>query len=179
MDPDVIHDPVFQQLLLKYELESRKLRDAVIAMRSFYLTHHKGPQEETISEQWRGAILGEEACLRHGNVETAASDLLRYAFEIAPTNNDALHLEELYKLKMSHRGRLERRTGWGGHTKPAAGIEERVRIDDGPPITWIINPKNYEFTEKARKRRRPAEPAITPDESQHPGEPTDDVDSVE
>ena len=57
MDIDVVLDPLFEQLLLKYELEGRKLRDAVIAMRSFFLTHHKSPNDESTSEKWRGAIL--------------------------------------------------------------------------------------------------------------------------
>jgi hypothetical protein len=165
MDPDVIHDPVFQQLLLKYELESRKLRDAVIAMRSFYLTHHKSPQNETAAERWKGSILSEDTCQRHLSAESAAADLLRYAFEIAPHSDNALHLEELFKLKMAHRERLERRTGWGKTEPHPRGIEEKVLIDGGPPITWVINPKNYEFTEQARRRREQAEAAIPSEKS--------------
>lgn len=164
MDPDVVHDPVFQQLVHKFELESKRLRECVVAMRSFYLKHHKAPQDETTSEKWRGAILGEEAAARHQAVESAAADLLRYAFEIAPINNCPIHLEELYKLKMVHRERLERRGGWGPKTPSPKGIEEKVHIDDGPPVTWVIDPKNYEFTERARKRREKQQPAM-PDES--------------
>jgi len=164
MDPDVIHDPVFQQLLLKMELECRKLRDAVIAMRSHYLTHHKRPLDETAGEKWRGALLSEEAAARYQKVEDAAGDLLRYGFEIAPHSNDSLHLEEIYKLKLAHRRRLERRSGWGPGDPPTRGIEEKVHVDDGPPITWIINPKNYEFTERARKSKGKQQPAITPED---------------
>lgn len=180
MDPDVIHDPVFQQLLLKYELEARKLRDAVISMRSFFLKHHKSPNDETTTEKWRSAILSEEACQRHLSVESAAADLLRYAFEIAPVSNDALHLEELFKLKLAHRERLKRRSGWGV-TKPGPlGIEEKVRIDDGVPITWVINPRNYEFTERARRRREAAEKAAMPrEDSPSLSEPTGDVECVD
>ena len=180
MDPDVIHDPVFQQLLLKYELEARKLRDAVVAMRSFYLSHHKPPSDETTTEQWRSAILAEEACQRHLSVESAAADLLRYAFEIAPISNDSLHLEEIYKLKLAHRDRTGRRTGWGKGESHPQGIDEQVSIDDGPPITWVINPKNYEFTERARKRREAKEPAMPAQDSEHLDEPAPtDVDTVE
>ena len=90
MDPDIVHDPVFQQLVMKYELESRKLREAIIAMRSFYLTHHKSPQDENTSEKWRGAILSEFACEKHLAVESAAADLLRYGFEIAPKSSGSI-----------------------------------------------------------------------------------------
>ena len=164
MDPDVIHDPVFQQLLLKYEMEARKLRDAVISMRSFYLKHYKAPTEESPSEQWRSAILSEEACHRHQSVESAAADLLRYAFELAPNSNNPIHLEEILMLKLAHKERTERRAGWGKSKPHPKGIEEKVHIDGGPPITWVISPKNYEFTERARKRREGVEPAITEDD---------------
>jgi len=177
MDPDVIHDPVFQQLLLKYELEARKLRDSVIAMRSFYLKHHKAPADETTTEKWRSAILGEEACQRHQSVESAAADLLRYAFELAPVSNDALHLEELLKLKIIHSERLARGGGWAPPKPSPLGIEEKVYIDDGAPITWVINPKNYSFTERARKRREAAEAAIPEDVSPPLSEPPSDVES--
>ena len=153
MDPDVIHDPVFQDLLHKFELESRKLRDAVIAMRSFYLTHHTRPLDESTSEKWRGALLAEEACARHEGAESAAADLLRYAFELAPHSNGGLHLEEIMKLKHAHRERLDRRSGWGTPQPHPRGIEEKVLIDGGPAVTWVINPKDYEFTERARRRR--------------------------
>jgi len=177
VDPDVIHDPVFQQLLLKYELEARKLRDAVISMRSFYLKHHKAPADETATEKWRSAILGEEACQRHQLVESAAADLLRYAFEISPVSNDALHLEEVLRLKLAHRERLARGGGWARTKASPIGIEEKVYIDDGAPITWVINPRNYQFTERARKRREASEAAI-PDENTPPlSEPSTDVES--
>ena len=126
MDPDIIHDPVFQDLLLKYELAGRKLRDAVIAMRSFYLTHHKRPLDETTSEKWRGAILSEEACKYHEAVVDRAADLLRYSFEIAPHSNDGPHMEELLKLKAAHKERLKTKvTGRPAEPHPR-GIEEHV-----------------------------------------------------
>ena len=177
MDPDVIHDPVFQQLLLKYELEARKLRDAVISMRSFYLKHATPPIDETATEKWRSAVLAEEACQRHLSVESAAADLLRYAFELAPISSDALHLEEIYKLKLAHRDRTNRRTGWGKTGVHPLGIAERVSIDDGPPITWVISPKNYEFTNRARKRRESSEPAISPEHTPPLSEPDASVES--
>jgi hypothetical protein len=151
MDPDVVHDPVFQALLVKYEIAGRKLRDSVIAMRSFYLTHHKRPHDETPSEKWRGALLGEDAAQRHIDVEDAAAQLLRYAFEIAPHCNDALHLEELYHLKLAHKERLERRTGWGRPEPHPKGIEEKVTIDGGPPITLVIEPKHWDYTERGKR----------------------------
>jgi hypothetical protein len=162
MDIDVILDPVFEQLLLKYELEARKLRDAVIAMRSFYLKHHKSPQEETTSEKWRGAILSEFACEKHLAVQDAAADLLRYGFEICPKNSSAIHLEELYKLKLAHRERLERRSGWAKPKPGPKGIEEQVKIDEGPPVTVVIQPQHYDFTARAQRRAISAKPAIEP-----------------
>jgi len=151
MDPDVVHDPVFQDLLVKYEIAGRKLRESVIAMRSFYLTHHKGPHDETTSEKWRGALLGENAAQRHIDVEDAAGHLLRYAFELAPHSNDSLHLEELYLLKAAHKERLERRTGWGRSEPHPKGIEEKVSIDGGPPITLVIDPKHWDYTERGKQ----------------------------
>lgn len=180
MDPDVIHDPVFQQLLLKYELEARKLRDAVIAMRSFYLKHHVRPIDETTNQKWRGALLGEEAAARHYEVESAAADLLRYAFELAPHNNSPIHLEEIMLLKLAHRTRLAGGGGWGVTKTGPIGIEEKVQIDDGVPITWVINPKNYEFTERARRRRKAAEAAISrEDTTPLPKPQPDDVKDVQ
>lgn len=178
MDPDVVHDPVFYDLLHRLELEQRKLRDAVISMRSFYLTHHKKPQDETTSEKWRGALLGEEACARHESVQTAAADLLRYAFELAPHCNDGLHLEEIMLLKHAHRERLARRTGYGKAEPHPRGIEEKVHVDGGMPVTWVINPKNYEFTERARRRREREEPATDPESTLTPPPPSD-VEGVE
>lgn len=171
MDPDVIHDPVFQKLLHKLELEQRKLRDAVIAMRSFYLKHHKRPMDESTSEKWRGAMLSEEAAARFQNVESAAAQLLRYGFEIAPHSNNALHMEEIYLLKQAHKERVTKKAGWGKTPPHPRGIEEKVRVDDGPPITLVIEPRHYEFTDRARKRRKPAIPPET-DPSSAP-EPAD------
>lgn len=172
MDPDVVHDPVFQELVAKYELAGRKFRESVIAMRSFYLNHHKKPLDESTSEKWRGALLSEEAAQRHQNVEDAAAQLLRYAFEIAPHSNCDLHLEELYKLKLAHRERLERRTGWGKPTPHPRGIEERVRVDGGPPITLVIEPQHWEYTDRAKRAQDRKKPAILPSDTS----PTEDSD---
>jgi len=155
VDPDISHDPVFQQLLTHHELASRKLRDAVAAMRSFYLNHHKSPQAETTSEKWRGSILGEEASALFQRVEESAAQLLRYAYEIAPTNNTSVHMEEMARLKEAHRLRLKGGGLWSGARKTIRGIEEKVLIDDGPPITVIIKPSAYRFTQRAR-RKKPA-----------------------
>lgn len=174
MDPDVILDPVFQELLLKLELSTRKLRDAAIAMRSHYLTHDKKPQDEDATEQWRGAILSEEAALTHEAVEDAAAQLLRYAFELAPHSNCALHLEELCKLRLAHEDRLNLRTGWGTPYPHPRGIEERVRTKEGVPLTLVINPSAWEFTEKARRANAAREPAIHPEEDDCPHGPDEE-----
>ena len=154
MDPDVVHDPVYAELVAKHERACRKLRDAVAAMRSFYLTHHKRPLDESSAERWRGA------------------QLLRYAFEIAPHSNDGLHMEEILKLKAAHRERLERRTGWGKAAPHPKGIEEKVSVDGGPPITLVIDPKHYDYTERGKRARarREGKPAMDPS-TQPPAEP--------
>lgn len=175
MDPDVIHDPVYADLAAKLERSSKKLRDAVVAMRSFYLTHHKTPHEESNAERWRGALLSEEACRLHQEVEENAAQLLRYAFEIAPHSSSGLHLEEIMKLKAAHRERLQQRTGYGKKEPHPRGIEERVQVDGGPPLTLVIDPKHWEHTQQAAKiRQRKAsreEPAMdrdTPSDSEQP-----------
>lgn len=161
MDPEVIQDPVFQDLLLRYEVAHRKLRDVVISMRSFYLTHHKRPLDETTSEKWHGAILAEDACRRHETVKSAAADLLRYAFELAPHSNNPLHLEEVMKLKMAARERTEKRGGHNPERPILRGIEEQALIDGGPPVTIVYKPSAYEFTDRGKKaaqRKKPAMP---------------------
>lgn len=164
MDPAIAHDPVFLQLLTQHEKASRQLRDAVAAMRSFHLNHHKSPQEENTSEKWRGSILGEEAAALFQRVEESAAQLLRYAYEIAPINNDPEHMEEMAQLKRAHRARLKAGVDWSGHRKTIRGIEEKVRIDDGMPVTVIIKPSAYEFTQRARAKQ-PAIDHHKPDSS--------------
>lgn len=166
MDPDVVHDPVYAELAAHLERSTRKLRDAVVAMRSWYLTHHKAPHEETNAERWRGALLSEKACELHREVEDAAAQLLRYAFEIAPHSSSGLHLEEIMQLKAAHKARLEQRTGYGKREPHPKGIEERVSVDGGPPLTLVIDPKHWDYTDRAaRIRERRAmqnKPAMTP-----------------
>lgn len=164
MDPNVLHDPVFQDLLQRHEVAVRKLRDAVIAMRSHYLGHHKRPLDETAAEKWRGAILGEQAAQRHEESIEAAAQLLRYAFELAPVNNCAIHLEDLLKLKAAHKERVARRMGYGKQKETARGIEEKVQIDGGPPITLVIKPKHWEYTDRAKNRDAGSKPAMDPEE---------------
>jgi len=162
MDPDVAHDPVFAELLLQLELSSRKLRESAAALRSFYLTHHETPLDEGVNEKWRGAILGEDAAQRQQDVEKAAAQLLRYAFEIVPHSNCPLHMEELLQLKAAHQKRLKCRTGWGKTRPHPRGIEEKVSIDGGPPITLVIEPKHWEFTERAKRARSRSEGGDSP-----------------
>jgi len=162
VDPDVVQDPIFQDLLIKYERAVRKLRDSVIALRSFYLRHHESPQEESASEKWKGAILSESAAQCHQDIEVAAAQMLRYAFEIAPHDNSPIHMEELMKLKLAHRKRLEERTGWGKGEPGPKGIEEKVRIDEGPPVTVVYKPQAYPYTDRAQRRK----PAIEHEETQ-------------
>lgn len=157
MDPHVVQDPVFQQLLQKHEIAGRKLRDAVIALRSFHLSTHKAPEAYDHSEKWRAAQLQETAVHRLEDVRTAADDMLRYGFEIAPHSNCPQHLAVIQDLKTAHTERIGC-SGWGVRPDPARGIEEQVQVDGGPPITIVITPKHYEFTERhkrAQERKNP------------------------
>lgn len=156
MDPQVVRDPVFQQLLQKHELAGRKLRDAVMALRSFHLAVHKAPADYSSSEKWRAAHLQETAVQRLEDVRSAADDLLRYGFEIAPHSSCPQHMDQIQGLKTAHHERIGSHGGWGEAPEKVRGIEERVQVDNGPPITIVIKPKHYEFTEqhkKAQERR--------------------------
>jgi len=153
MDPDVIQDPVFQELLLKSELAAHKLRDAVIALRSYYLTHHKTPAEENLSDQWKSSLLCEAASSAFEKAEAAHAELLRYGYEIVPRDSTPEQMELLKQLKQAQHSRLKLRSGYGETAAQPRGIEEKMDIDSGPPVTVVIHPKHYEFTEKARRAR--------------------------
>lgn len=163
MDPDVVHDPIYADLAANLEVSARKLRDAVAQMRAFYLSHHKTPLAETTSETWRGALLGELACQRHEAVIESAAQLLRYAFELAPVSNCPIHMEELLKLKAAQKERVVRRTGYGKCRPHPKGIEEKVIVDGGSPITVVINPKHWGYTQRAKNAAHSVKPAIPPD----------------
>jgi len=162
MKSDVIHDPVFHHLVLKMESSQLLLRDSVISLRALYLTHDKRPLDDTVGEKWRSALLEEEVSKFQHKVETAVGDLVRYAFEIMPTNNMPSHLEEIRKLKEAHKERLKTRSGWGKDEHTALGFEEKVIIDGGPPVTITIKPSKWSYTEKAKRAKKLREPAIIP-----------------
>lgn len=151
MDPHVVRDPVFVSLLQKHEIAARKLRDTVIALRSFHLTTHKDPQHYTSGEQWRAAHLQETAVQRLEDVRVAAEDLLRYGYELAPHSSCPVHLANIEELKTAHEERTRSGTGWGETADRPRGIEEQVQVDGGPPITIVIKPSHYEFTDRAKK----------------------------
>jgi len=133
-------------------------------MRSFYLLHHKAPKDESVTEKWRGALLSEEASAKLLSVKSAAQALLRYGYEISPHNSAPEHLEEVAERRRAHQERLEARTGWGDVVDGPRGIEEKVHIDSGPPITVVFKPSAYEFTDRARRRLTSEEPAMRPDD---------------
>jgi hypothetical protein len=162
MDPKVTHDPVFQDLVLNYETASRKLRESAIAMRSFYLQHHKKPQDQTTAEKWESSLLSENAAQRHIDVEKAAAQLLRYAYELAPHSNNEDHMSELEQLRLSHHARVEGKAGWGKPEMRPRGYEEQVVIDGGPPITIVIKPEHWDYTEKTKRIQKLKQPAIDP-----------------
>jgi hypothetical protein len=144
---------VFQEQLLKAELAAHKLRDAVIALRSYYLTHHKAPSDENLSEQWKSSLLCEAATEAFEASEAAQADLLRYGYELVPRDGTSEQMSLLQELKAAHALRLKLRSGHSESEPHPRGIEEKVSIDSGPPVTVVIHPKHYEFTEKARRAR--------------------------
>ena len=160
MDPDVFLDPVFQELLIKHERAGRKLRDAIIAMRGWFLKHDKSPQEETTNEKWRSALLSEEASALHLAVQDTAAELLRYGYELAPMSNSLAHMASLRVIRQEHRKRLAARDRWMGHRRTTQGIEEKVWVDGGPPLTVIIKAPGGGLT----KRPRAKKPAISDNE---------------
>lgn len=157
MDPKVVRDPVFQQLLQRHDLAGRKLRDAVMALRSFHLSVHKAPADYSHSEKWRAAHLAEAAVHRLEEVRSAADELLRYGYEIVPHSSCPQHMGEIKDLKDAHHERIGS-GGWAEAPEKVRGIEEQVQVDHGPPITIVIKPKHYEYTDrhkKAQERRPP------------------------
>lgn len=161
MHPDVLQDPVFQDLLRDYELASRKFRDAIIALRAYHLSHHKSPTDESMGERWRTAHLQNAASAAHDRVEETAAQLLRYGYEIAPHSSCSSHLAEIEQLRNAHKERINRRSGWkeSADQHPHRGIEERVQIDGGPPITIVLRPEHYSFSKRSRRH----EPAMDPE----------------
>ena len=174
MDPDVSHDPVFQDLLTEHELAGRKLRDAVAEMRAFFLKNTSSPNDETTTEKWRGAILSEDASAKFRVVEETAAQLLRYAYELAPKNSSPEHMEELELLRAAHMRRAKYGGGWSSGRRIMRGIEEKVIIDDGPPVTIIVKPSAYIRPGRAR-RKKPAKPGGNTS-SGHADKLTDDDD---
>lgn len=79
-------------------------------------------------------------------------------------------MEEILKLKLAHLKRLEERTGYGKREPHPRGIEEKVSVDGGPPLTLVINPQHWDYTDRAKRvRERQAsreKPAMTPDPSE-------------
>jgi hypothetical protein len=166
MKNDVIHDPIFQHLLSKLEASQQKLQNSVIALRGLCLTHNKKPLDDTIEEKWRFSLLEEDIYKFQHKVEKNVGALVRYAFEIMPNNNMSSHLEEINKLKEAHKERIKTRSGWGKGEHVSLGFDEKVTIDDGPPITITIKPSKWEYTEKAKRAKelkKLKEPAINKD----------------
>lgn len=138
---DVLYDPVFQDLVRKHELSVRRLREDVQRLRSYYLSHHKRPAEDSVSERWMAATLQNAAADRLEDVRESAADLLRYGFELAPFASDDDHMAAISAAKAAHMKRLEERTGWGKRPIFPKGPEEQIKVDDGPPLTFILKPE--------------------------------------
>jgi hypothetical protein len=135
---DVLLDPIFHDLVRRHELAARRLRESVLALRAWHLDHVKHPGEETAGEKWRSASLQNAAHHALDVLRDAAADLVRYGFELAPYSNDDEHRAEIAASREAHRERVEKKTGWGKGLIQFRGPEEKVRVDDGPPITIVL-----------------------------------------
>lgn len=139
---DVLHDPVFHDLLHQHAKAARRLRDSVLALRAWHLDHVKHPGEETTSEKWRSATLQEDAVRSLEMVKTAAEELLRYGFEMAPHSGETEHITSIRAARSAHRERLKRFSlGKYGSQEASTGPEEKIYVDDGPPLTIVLKPK--------------------------------------
>jgi hypothetical protein len=141
---DVLHDPIFHDLLQRHARAARRLRDSVLALRSWHLDHGKHPGEETVSEKWRSASLQEDCVKAFEFERDTAEELLNYGFELAFHSSENEHIEDIRSKIAAHKKRLEEKTGWGSRPIELRGPEERIKIDDGPPITIVMKPKQPE-----------------------------------
>ena len=135
---DVIHDPMFQELVRHHELAVRRLREDIIRLRAHYLELVKHPSEHSTSERWRGASLQEAVSESLDKVRSSADELVRYGFELAPYGTDAEHLDGVAASRAAHTKRLTERTGWGQKRIELRGPEEKIHVDGGPPITIVL-----------------------------------------
>jgi hypothetical protein len=133
---------MFHDLMQRHSKAARRLRDSVLALRSWHLGHEKHPGEQTVTEKWRTASLQEDVVKSLDMVRDAAEDLLRYGFELAPHSAEHSHIEEIAKRRVAHKKRVEEKTGWGSRPIELRGPEEQVKVDDGPPITIVLKPKD-------------------------------------
>ena len=84
MEPKARLDPVYQDLVTRLELSTRKLRESVARLRDYHSSNPKLPIDETTHEKWQSAILGNEAQKTLEDLICSANHLLRYGFEVAP-----------------------------------------------------------------------------------------------
>ena len=138
---DVLHDPVFHVLMQRHARAARRLRDSVLALRSWHLHHTKHPGEQDIGEKWRSATLQDDVTKSLELVRDAAADLVLYGFEMAPHSDETEHLSEIAAARVAHKKRVEEKTGWGTRAPEAKGPEEQVKAADGPPVTIVLKSK--------------------------------------
>jgi hypothetical protein len=137
---DVLRDPLFQDLVRRHELAVRRLREDVSRLRSHHLDHAKSPAEETLGERWRSASLQIAAKDSFDKVHDTAADLLQYGFGLTPHSADSSYLSEIAALREQHHQRI---AGPSQNLRPLyhRGPEEKVKVDDGPPITIVLRPQ--------------------------------------
>lgn len=151
MDPAVLGDPIFRELLVEYENTGKKLRDAVIALRSFCL--RLPLDQDSVAQQWKVSNLSDDLSSKLVKHQDAAAQLVRYGFELSAHSNDPAHIAEITKLRAAHFDRLLCRPGSLKDSRPVIrGIEEKIDVNDGgPPVTIVIKPQHYDLTDRAKR----------------------------
>lgn len=163
MDPRILHDPAFHELLKSLEVAAKRLRDTVIALRAFYLDHNKAGHEETQAERWKGALLSSDASAAHEKLEDAAAGLLRYGYELAPHDDSEDHRKQIEHLKEKQYQRILTQRSESTSVEHPRGFEERVHVEEGHPLTLVIRPEYWHYTERAKQTLERKQPAINPD----------------
>jgi hypothetical protein len=188
MDLDVFYDPDYQALIQQFNKYHRELLDAVIAQRSWHLKNFVSPDEETNQQRMRAALLANATSEKFEALDRVTRDLVRYGYELAPFSNNPKHLAEVAAAIEAQHLRLAQRKGEGRGPGMKNVVEEKARVDDGPPITLLIDQDAYASAVRRKSRLRGAKPAkrrVTPltpsvsplDMPERP-EPEDDSDEM-
>lgn len=137
---EVLLDPQFHDLLRRYELAARRLRQAVIELRHFHLHQKLPPSEQLYAEKWRSSLLQDAVNHAQVDLEDCLSHLVQYGFALTPHSNSAAHLASIEHERQSQ---LKRLAGRGWFNRSGAPLPEGEEIelhpkDEGPPVKIIL-----------------------------------------